>query len=196
MAPGRHPRHFAARVEGSETTTDDTWTFDAPDLPNALARAGYLTACIGGVGFFNGRTALARALPSLFEESRWEPRMGVTSATSTEAQVACAVRLLEETPRSRRVFLLLNVSAIHQPNRIFVPGAERDTRETHAAALRYVDSALPPLFAALRRRGPSLCVLCSDHGTAYGEDGYEGHRIAHPVVWTVPYAEVVLDGAP
>jgi|GEM_PF-4288067 hypothetical protein len=29
-------------------------------------------------------------------------------------------------------------------------------------------------------------------GTAYGEDGYHGHRLAHPVVWTVPYAEVVL----
>src|SRR5215472_8798460 len=57
MAPGPHPRLFAARFEGSETTTEDTWTFDAPDLPTALSQTGYLTACIGGVGFFNGRTA-------------------------------------------------------------------------------------------------------------------------------------------
>jgi hypothetical protein len=35
-------------------------------------------------------------------------------------------------------------------------------------------------------------VACSDHGTAYGEDGYHGHRIAHETVWTVPYAELVL----
>ena len=35
--------------------------------------------------------------------------------------------------------------------------------------------------------------MCSDHGTAYGEDGYWGHRLSHPVVWTVPYAEFALD---
>jgi hypothetical protein len=35
-------------------------------------------------------------------------------------------------------------------------------------------------------------VICSDHGTAYGEDGFAGHRLAHPVVWTVPYAEFLL----
>ena len=33
-------------------------------------------------------------------------------------------------------------------------------------------------------------VICSDHGTAYGEDGYTGHRLAHPVVWDVPYAGI------
>ena len=85
--------------------------------------------------------------------------------------------------------------AIHQPNRFYLPGAARDSIESHAAALEYVDSQLPPLFEALRRRGPSLCVLCSDHGTAYGDDGYEGHRLAHPSVWNVPYAEFVLEGA-
>jgi hypothetical protein len=121
--------------------------------------------------------------------------MGVTSPTSTEAQVGLAVRLLAETPPSRRAFLFMNVAAIHSPNRIFVPGAARDTRETHAAALRYVDGCLPPLFAALRRRGPSLCIVCSDHGSAYGEEDFRGHRIAHPVVWTIPYAEWVLEGA-
>ena len=65
---------------------------------------------------------------------------------------------------------------------------------SHAAALAYVDSQLPPLFDALRRRGPALAIVCSDHGTAYGEDGYSGHRVAHPVVWTVPYAEFLLEG--
>jgi arylsulfatase A-like enzyme len=193
--PGRHARLFAARFEGSETTDRHTWAFDAADLPTALAQAGYRTVCIGGVGFFNKRTALGRALPSLFQESFWEPRMGVTSETSTEEQVALACRLLEATPRSQRIFLFLNVAAIHQPNRIFAPGAARDTRDTHAAALRYVDGALPPLFDALRRRGSSLCIVCSDHGTAYGEDGFRGHRVAHDVVWTVPYAEWVMEGA-
>jgi hypothetical protein len=35
-------------------------------------------------------------------------------------------------------------------------------------------------------------IACSDHGTAYGEDGHHGHRLAHEVVWTVPYAEFTL----
>jgi hypothetical protein len=48
------------------------------------------------------------------------------------------------------------------------------------------------LFEALRRRGPSAAIVCSDHGTCYGEDGYTGHRLAHPVVWTVPYAEALI----
>ena len=41
-------------------------------------------------------------------------------------------------------------------------------------------------------RGRVFAIVCSDHGTAYGDDGYHGHRLAHPAVWTVPYAEFVL----
>lgn len=85
---------------------------------------------------------------------------------------------------------------MHQPNHFYLPGAAADSLASHAAALEYVDRQLPPLCAALQRRGPALCILCSDHGTAYGEDGYTGHRLGHPVVWTVPYAEFVLPEAP
>jgi len=53
---------------------------------------------------------------------------------------------------------------------------------------------MPMLVSAVCRRAPALVVICSDHGTAYGEDGFTGHRVAHPVVWTVPYAEFLLDG--
>jgi hypothetical protein len=91
--------------------------------------------------------------------------------------------------------LFINISALHQPNCLFTPGATTDTPETQATALAYVDRCLPPLFAVLEQRGPVLAVICSDHGTAYGEEGYVGHRVAHPVVWTVPYAEFVLEGA-
>ena len=94
--------------------------------------------------------------------------------------------------RTQRAFLFLNVSALHQPNCHHLEGAREDSLASHAAALRYVDAQLPPLFAALQRRGPSLCVVCSDHGTAYGEDGHRGHRVALPCVWEVPYAEFLL----
>ena len=35
--------------------------------------------------------------------------------------------------------------------------------------------------------------LMADHGEAHGEDGRFGHRIAHPSVTTVPYADFILD---
>ena len=190
--PGLHPRRFAMRFEGSETTTPGTCVLDAPDLVTGLAARGYHTICIGGVGFFNKRNPLGSVLPGLFAESHWSPELGVREPRSTEYQVALAVRRLDAIPHTQRVFLFINVSALHQPNRHYLPGATEDSRASHAAALEYVDGQLPPLFAALRRRGPAFCIACSDHGTAYGEDGYSGHRLGHPVVWTVPYADFTL----
>jgi len=185
-------RLFAPRFEGSETIGSHTWVFEEPDLVRGLAASGYHTLCIGGVGFFNRRTALSSVFPNLFAESHWNEELGVTNPRSTERQFQLAARRLDETPADRRVFLFVNVSAIHQPNRWYLPGAERDCLESHGAALCYVDDCLPILVEALRRRGPVFGIICSDHGTAYGEDGLWGHRVPHPIVWTVPYAEVVL----
>ncbi|MDI5940714.1 metalloenzyme domain-containing protein, partial [Micromonospora sp. DH15] len=72
-APGRHERLYAAAFPGSETSGERTWVFDAADLPTALAREGYHTLCLGGVGFFNRRGALGSVLPGLFAEAHWEP---------------------------------------------------------------------------------------------------------------------------
>jgi hypothetical protein len=196
VAPGPHPRLFAAQFAGSETTTDETAVFEAPDVVTGFAQAGYHTLCIGGVGFFNGLTPLGSVLPGLFAESHWAEALGVTEPRSTENQVRLAVERVAALPQDQRVFLFLNVSALHQPNRFYLPGATEDTLASHSAALTYVDACLPPLFTALQRRAPLVAILCSDHGTAYGEDGYHGHRLAHPVVWTVPYAEFVLPELP
>ncbi|MFO0561049.1 MAG: STM4013/SEN3800 family hydrolase [Polyangiales bacterium] len=190
--PGRHPRLFAARFAGSETSTDETLVLDSADIVTGFAALGYRTICVGGVGFFNKRNALGSVLPSLFQESHWDESLGVTDPASTQNQVALAIERVRAAPDGQRVFLFVNVSALHQPNRFYLSGAEADSIESHAAALRYVDAQLERLFAFFEARNPTLCVLCSDHGTAYGDDGYEGHRLAHPVVWTVPYAEFVL----
>ena len=193
--PGRHDRHFALRFDGSRTTGPDTVVFDAPDIVSGLAARGYRTICIGGVGFFNKRTALGRALPGLFEESHWHESLGVQARHSTRAQVRLALERIAAVEPGRRIFLFVNVSATHHPNRAYLPGATEDSAESQAAALAYVDGELPPLFEALAARGPAFCILCSDHGTAYGEDGYSGHRLAHSCVWDVPYAEFILDRA-
>ncbi|MBX6766642.1 MAG: sulfatase-like hydrolase/transferase, partial [Actinomadura rubrobrunea] len=149
--------------------------------------------CVGGVGFFNKRTPLGSVLPNLFAESHWEPEFGVTEPASLEHQIDRVAQTMARLPADRRLFLLLNVSALHQPNWFYLDGATRedgDTRESHAAALRYVDRHLGRLFDLMRR--PCFVIVCSDHGTAYGEDGHVGHRIGHEVVWTVPYGEFVL----
>lgn len=190
--PGRHPRPFALRFPGSETTTPETAVFDAPDIVTGFRGAGYHTICIGGVGFFNKLTPLGSVLPALFDESHWSPELGVTEPRSTENQVNLALARVAALPAPQRTFLFVNVSALHQPNRFYLPGAADDTLESHAAALEYADGHLGRLFAGLRRRGPWFVVICSDHGTAYGEGGYTGHRLAHPVVWEVPYAEFTL----
>ena len=192
ITPGPHPRLFAPRFPGSETATERTFVFDAPDIVTGLADAGYHTICIGGVGFFNKLTPLGQAMPNLFADSRWAPELGVTDPDSTGNQVRLIWQVLDELPEDWRFFLFLNISAIHQPNRMYLPTATCDSLETHAAALEYVDRSMAPLWSLLAQRGKAFTIICSDHGSAYGEDGYFGHRLAHPVVYTVPYAEFIL----
>ena len=114
--PGPHPRLFAARFEGSETTSERTCVFDAPDIVSGLAARGYHTACIGGVGFFNKQNPLGRVLPGFFDESHWEPELGVTEPRSTEHQVRRAV----ETSRARAA----RAARLPLPQRLRPPPAE------------------------------------------------------------------------
>ncbi len=189
-----HMRLFAARFGGSETTGAGTKVFDASDIVSGLRAEGWRTICIGGVGFFNQQTPLSRVLPGLFEEAYWETRFGVTDRESTRNQFEFAAELLKKSERP--TFLFVNISALHQPNYFYLKSEGPDTLESHAAGLRYVDAQLPILMEALKRKQrPSFCIITSDHGTTYGENGWTGHRLAHPHVWTVPYAEAILPGA-
>jgi hypothetical protein len=195
ITPGPHPRLFAARFPGSESTVEGTWAFDAPDLVTGLAQVGYHTACVGGVGFFNRLSPLGSVLPDLFAESHWEPAFGVTNPDSLAAQLDRVSTVVTGAPAESPLMLFLNVSALHQPNRHYLAGALDDCRASHAAALEYVDRHADRLFRLATRRGrPCFAIVCSDHGTAYGEDGHYGHRLAHEAVWTVPYAEFIVDG--
>lgn len=186
-------RLFAARFDGSETTGPGTKVFAEADWISGLAAQGYRTMCVGGVGFFNLRNPLGCVLPGYFAERAWEPRFGVTDRESTRHQFEFASAWLGKLRPEERALLFINVSALHQPNYFHLRSEGPDDRESHAAALSYVDSQLPLLLDAFARRGrPCFFIITSDHGTAYGEDGWTGHRLAHPVVWTVPYAQGVL----
>lgn len=189
-----HGRLFAARFAGSETTTPRTLVFDSADIVTGFAAHDYHTICIGGTGFFNKRTPLGSVLPGLFQESWWHESLGVSNRHSAANQVSLAVKRMLAQPLGKRLFTFINVSACHAPHRFYVPDAEVDGVVTQAAALADFDLHLPALIETARARAPVLLIMCSDHGEAFGEDGYRGHRIAHRTVWDVPYCETILPG--
>ncbi len=168
------------------------YCYDAPTFVQALAAEGYATICIGGVSFFDKRSALGSVFPAMFEQSYWQPAFGCQVPESTERQVAFALTRLARVPKAQRVMMYINIDAIHYPNYFYLPGEREDNVRTHAAALRYVDGQLAPLFAAFGQRGPTFVICCSDHGTCYGEDGRVFHGLNHPVVETVPYKQFFL----
>lgn len=188
----RHTRAFALAFAGSETITNNTCVLGNNNIVAGLAERGYHTICIGGVGFFNKQTPLGSVLPGLFTESHWQPAFGVTDPQSTYHQIQQAQQSLAAC--AGHAFLFINISAIHQPNKCYLPHCTDDNLDSHQAALAYVDRQLAPLFATLSERGGAWVIICSDHGTCYGDDGFHGHRLAHPAVWNVPYSEFLVTG--
>ncbi len=189
--PGVHPRRFATAFHGSTTITPRTCCFEHSNIVHGLASRGYHTVCIGGVGFFNKQTALGEVLPGLFDESHWSRELGVTAKDSTRNQLEVLAHASQKSPEL--TFFFLNISALHQPNAHYLEGATRDSLQSHAAALCYIDSCLSKLEDILHKRArPCMILLMGDHGTAYGEDGFQGHRIGHDVVMTVPYGETLF----
>ncbi len=193
--PGTHRRLFAAGFAGSATVDSDTWVFDGPDVVSALAQPGLPHRLHRRRRLLQPPLGVGPRPARPVRRGHWEPEFGVTEPQSTRYQVDRVEQVVRTVP-TRPLFVFLNVSALHQPNRFYLPGASDDSRETHAAALEYVDGQVERLFSDVDSRGrPCFAIVCSDHGTAYGEDGHTGHRFAHESVWTVPYAALSA-GAP
>lgn len=190
-------RPFALRFHGSRTIGSQTRVLEGATIVEGLRELGYYTICIGGVGFFSRLNPLGSVFPNLFDESHWRPEFGVAAPDSTRDQVLQAVESLHCALPDRPLLLFVNISATHSPTHFYVPGTREDSIETQSAALAYVDRKLPPLFEALyARRRPGRAFVMSDHGTLFGEDGWSGHRVAHPDVWNVPYAETTWEELP
>ncbi|WBW98354.1 STM4013/SEN3800 family hydrolase [Oceanirhabdus sp. W0125-5] len=187
----------------------NTFLYEGSNIIEGLEKEGYKTICIGGVVFFSKMEGVYNVFPSMFQESYWNPKFGVTNPKSAEEQVKWAIKLLDKIDRDQRVFMFINISAIHGPNYYYLEkykGMEEKTNgkrknsiaskldcvESQKAALRYVDKCLEPLFNKMRERNRTFCIAVSDHGTCYGEDGYEGHIVSHDVVWNVPYRHFFL----
>ena len=99
----------------------------------------------------------------------------MTEPRSTEYQVRLAVNILAELPASRRVFLFVNISAIHQPNRFYLPGVEEDSPASQAAglalALVALATTLPLAFllhwVGTTRQSATVAIASTMLGTAW-----------------------------
>ena len=128
--------------------------------------------------------------PGYFKHSFWKPGFGCQVPDSAKNQVDFIQKKLQEADREKRIFLYVNIDAIHYPNWFYLGenAPRHDTIESHKAALRCADTQLGRLFDWWREtRGDAFVICCSDHGTCYGEDGCQFHGISHPAVEAVPY---------
>ncbi|QEV18384.1 STM4013/SEN3800 family hydrolase [Streptomyces alboniger] len=183
--PEQPSRLWECRPPAFKVVPPRTFVFDAPNLLTGLAQYGYRTACVGGVTYFSRETPLGGVLPDMFDEDHWRPEFSSAEPDSTRHQVERALSI--EATRTGPLFLFLNVSATHVPHGHYL-GESTDTVASQKAALAYVDEHLARLITSLTDQRRWLIILCADHGDAYGEEGYHGRGIVHPVVMNVPFA--------
>ncbi len=172
------------------------------NLIQGLADTGYQTVGAGAmnwfqkqsltVGFdsflFTGRDACRQVdyLLELIDTSR--PFFGFINFGETHAPYtylgndeACPVDV-----RARRMrWPPVEEGPVGRENRAY--GFQREAAE-------YLDHQLSRLFNALP--GDTIVILTADHGECFGEDGYWGHGVNHPMVFEVPLAIFRLDRQP
>ncbi len=179
---------FPRQIGMGNKVPKGAYGFSGSTIMEGLEKDGYDTWCVGGVSFFDKRSDMGKVFPGYFQKSYWRPSFGCAVKDSTRNQVDFLLKKMEEAEADRHIFLYLNVDAIHYPNYFYLEGADKDSIESHGAALAYADRELGRLFEGWKRiRKEAFVICCSDHGTCYGEDGCQFHGINHPAVNTVPY---------
>lgn len=177
--------------------TESNW-----NLIKGLSDEGYQTVGAGAMSWFR-----QESLTSGFEKFLF-------SGTDVDRQIDF---LLENFNISRPFFGFINCGETHAPyiyrgktdpckddvraRRMNWPpvehgtvGAETDGFKCQVAAAEFLDSCLPRLFDSLP--GNTIVVLTADHGDCFGEDGYWGHGMNHPMVFEVPLSIFRLDRKP
>lgn len=185
--PEQPARLWECRPPAFKRVPSETFVFDAPNLLDGLALHSYRTVCVGGVTYFSQETPLGSVLPAMFHEAHWRPEFCSPEIESTRHQVDHALGIADHYQGRQPLFLFVNVSATHVPHGHYL-GSSKDSTASQVAALAYADEHVGRLLDGLSARGRWLVIMCADHGDAYGEDGYHGRGIAHPVVWNVPFA--------
>lgn len=127
---------FPAQIGLGKKGPKGAYSFSGSTIMEGLERDGYDTWCVGGVSFFDKRSALGKVFPGYFRKSYWNPSFSCPVKESTKNQVDFILRRIEEAEEEKRIFLYLNVDAIHYPNYFYLEGASHDSVESHGAALR------------------------------------------------------------
>ena len=184
---------FPRQIGLGNKVPEGAYGFSGSTIMEGLAADGYDTWCVGGVAFFDKRSPIGKVFPGYFKKSYWNPSFACPVKESTKNQVDFLLKKISAADKEQRIFLYLNVDAIHYPNYFYADGVSHDNLQSHATALRYVDRELGRLFAGWKsQRKEALVICCSDHGTCYGEVGCQFHGINHPYVNTVPYKHFFL----
>lgn len=184
---------FPKQIGMGNKTPKGAYGFSGSTIMEGLEKDGYDTWCVGGVSFFDKRSDMGKVFPGYFRKSYWNPSFGCAVKDSAKNQVDFILKKLEVASPETRIFMYLNVDAIHYPNYFYLEETAHDSVKSHGAALRYADRELGRLFEGWKeKRGGAFVICCSDHGTCYGEDGCQFHGINHPIVNTVPYKHFFL----
>lgn len=182
---------FPKNIGLGKQAPQNAFLYEGENFIQGLANIDYHTLCIGGVSFFDKRSDIGKIFPNMFIESHWQPKFGCSNKDSAKHQVDYAIKCINRIEPDKKVFCYINFSAIHYPNFHYGDG-KADNLDTHRLALEYVDSTLEGLFECVKNKGKTLVIVTSDHGTCYGEDGFQFHGINHPNVNTVPYKHFFL----
>ena len=133
----------------------------------AWPRPATTRVCVGGVGFFNRRSPLGRGAARPVRRGHWAPEFGVTSPTCFDAQVDRLAERAAALPAERPLFLFVNVAALHQPNRFYLPGADGRTAGTPTPPRWSTSTGTSAGCSPLRHRaGPAAASRSSAPTTA------------------------------
>ena len=117
----REKLFFSSDIGMGRKAPKEAFHFQGPNLVEGLERVGYETYCIGGVSFFDNRSAVGKVLPSYFMHCDWNPSFGPKVKESATHQIDVALERLEECRvQQKRVMMYMNISALHYPNYFYI----------------------------------------------------------------------------
>lgn len=176
------------------------------DMIQGMRNEGFYTVGSGAANWFD-----KEILVKNFHDFKY------VRAQSAEAQCNYVLEKLTSKAQDKRFFSFINFYETHTPYMHYGKDREeysmnaRDHMEfppyedskkknelgetLHAAqiqAAEHLDSVLGKFFTLLPLN--TLVILTADHGEAFGEDGYWGHGVYHPLVMNVPMMCFMING--
>lgn len=175
------------------------------DMIHGLKEQGFYTVGSGAANWFD-----KDVLVKNYNDFKY------VRAQSAEAQINYITDKLIKNAQQKRFFAFINFYETHTPymhygndreeysmnardHMVFPPYEDSKKRnelgeKLHAAqvkAAEHLDEALGKFFPLLPQN--TIVIVTADHGEAFGEDGYWGHGIYHPLVMNVPMMSFMLN---